>query len=526
MKRLMSACLALALALTLAVPAWAAGPVAGPQPAYVNAWGQVMDSQGHILFQGPADQLVYYDQSLLIYQADDALVVRRSDGSRRSLGLLACDAVWSRSDNCVYYVRTSAPDTLAKLSLTTLTASIACQAAGPIQYLRVGINGLLAEVDGAEYLYIPAIKRLVGPDVSVSGQQLFSGERYEARLDGEGRLTVLQKGDSQPVEIALNVMCAALDGDTVYYLQAWGENARLMAYQIPQGLSTRLYRFDQPMWDQIAVVGGQVFVVSRAGGLYQYDLAQQRIELSDALGASFQPLIASSSAMAVLYDLSGGSYDAYPLGTAQAAPTPTPTPTPSPTPVPTPTPNPYPTLSMGARGEAVRRLQERLKELGYLAGSADGIYGQATQTAVLYLQFDMGYSQTGTASAQFQKEVLYGDPPTYSTYVTLVRGDSGIRVRDLQQRLWDLCYIKEPVDGYYGSGTAAAVERFQTQEGYKVNGGQIGPSQLRTLFKSSAEKCQQYYTLSQGDQAPVVKQLNQRLKKLGYLTGTDRKSVV
>ena len=260
MKRLMSACLALALALTLAVPAWAAGPVAGPQPAYVNAWGQVMDSQGHILFQGPADQLVYYDQSLLIYQADDALVVRRSDGSRRSLGLLACDAVWSRSDNCVYYVRTSAPDTLAKLSLTTLTASTACQAAGPIQYLRVGINGLLAEVDGAEYLYIPAIKRLVGPDVSVSGQQLFSGERYEARLDGEGRLTVLQKGDSQPVEIALNVMCAALDGDTVYYLQAWGENARLMAYQIPQGLSTRLYRFDQPMWDQIGVVGGQVFV--------------------------------------------------------------------------------------------------------------------------------------------------------------------------------------------------------------------------------------------------------------------------
>ena len=73
-------------------------------------------------------------------------MVRRSDGSRRSLGLLACDAVWSRSDNCVYYVRTSAPDTLAKLSLTTLTASTACQAAGPIQYLRVGINGLLAEV--------------------------------------------------------------------------------------------------------------------------------------------------------------------------------------------------------------------------------------------------------------------------------------------------------------------------------------------------------------------------------------------
>ena len=71
---------------------------------------------------------------------------------------------------------------------------------------------------------------------------------------------------------------------------------------------------------------------------------------------------------------------------------------------------------MGARGEAVRRLQERLKELGYLAGSADGIYGQATPNGVLYLQFDMGYSQTGTASAQFQKEVLYATrPPTPPT---------------------------------------------------------------------------------------------------------------
>ena len=37
--------------------------VTGPQPAYVNASGQVLDPQGHILFQGPADQLVYYDQA-------------------------------------------------------------------------------------------------------------------------------------------------------------------------------------------------------------------------------------------------------------------------------------------------------------------------------------------------------------------------------------------------------------------------------------------------------------------------------
>ncbi len=42
----------------------------------------------------------------------------------------------------------------------------------------------------------------------------------------------------------------------------------------------------------------------------------------------------------------------------------------------------YETLKRGARGEAVARLQERLNELGYDAGGADGIFGAGTQGAV------------------------------------------------------------------------------------------------------------------------------------------------
>lgn len=520
MKRVGILLLSLALTLALAVPAWAADLVAGPVPAYLDGQGQVMDAGGSTILQGPADKLVYYDGSVLVYQSEDTLRVRRGDGAQRSLGLLACDAVWSQRDGYIYYVRTSAPTTLMRLDPEGLSTSAACKAQSPIEYLRLSMNGLLAEVDGAEYLFIPALSRLAGPDDSVAGQVLLLNEDYEVRLDGDGRLCVLEQGDSQPAEVALNVMCAALSDNIVYYLQAWGANARLMAYTIDAGTSARLYRFDEPMWDQIAVLDGDVLVISKAGAVYRYRLLSGELRVSARLGASLEPTLAANDQIAVLYDLSAGGYDAYVLGASTGGPTATPTPTPTPTPRPTATPNPYPTLSRGARGDAVKRLQQRLKELGYLAGSADGIYGEATQIAVTYLQFDMGLRQTGTADASFQREVLYGDPPTYATYVTLTRGDSGVRVRDLQERLRELYYSKDAVDGYYGSNTAAAVARFQAQKGYKENGDRIGVSQLRALFKSGASKCTEYYTLRRGDEAPVVKHLNQRLKKLGYLTGS------
>lgn len=522
MKRGAILFLAVVLSVALAVPAWAGGLAAGPEPVYLGADGQVMDPEGKVLLKGPVDKLIFHGGRVLVYQQDDTLLAQRSGSAQRSLGLMACDAVWCEGDGYVYYVRTSQPDTLMRLDPETLATSTACKALKPIEYLRLSMNGVLAEVDGAEYLYVPSLKKLAGPDETVSGQMLSFNERYEARLDGAGRLTVLENGENEPEEVALNVMCAAIADNIIYYLEAWGANARLMAYTIDAGTSARLYRFDEPMWDQIAVLGGEVLLVSKAGTLQKYQLLEGRLLTGDQLGKSLEPMFETAGQMVVLYDLSAGSHDAYMLGVSKDAPGATPTP--SPTPHPTPTPNPYPTLSRGARGDAVKRLQERLKELGYLAGSADGIYGAATQTAVTYLQFDMGLKQTGTADASLQKKVLHGDPPTYSTYVTLDRGDSGIRVRDLQERLRQLYYTKEAVDGYYGSNTADAVERFQAQKGYKEHGDRITVREQRALFKSGASKCNQYYTLRRGDEAPVVKALNQRLKKLGYLTGSAGES--
>lgn len=83
------------------------------------------------------------------------------------------------------------------------------------------------------------------------------------------------------------------------------------------------------------------------------------------------------------------------------------TPTVTPTAVPTPSVV-YEPLEYGSRGENVQALQERLIELGYLDGTADGIYGNMTTEAVKQAQQAMNMEQTGIADEFFQQH-LYAD---------------------------------------------------------------------------------------------------------------------
>lgn len=78
---------------------------------------------------------------------------------------------------------------------------------------------------------------------------------------------------------------------------------------------------------------------------------------------------------------------------------PTATPSPTPAPVPTITPNSrYETVRYQDRGTAVRKLQNRLIELGYLPeGAADGAYGYQTYNAVKDFQKANGLEVDGTA---------------------------------------------------------------------------------------------------------------------------------
>ncbi len=66
-------------------------------------------------------------------------------------------------------------------------------------------------------------------------------------------------------------------------------------------------------------------------------------------------------------------------------------------------------LRPGSRGPQVEDLQTRLQELGHYSGAADGIYGDATQAAVVQFQQKIGIPATGTVNQQTWQR-LRGDP--------------------------------------------------------------------------------------------------------------------
>ena len=86
------------------------------------------------------------------------------------------------------------------------------------------------------------------------------------------------------------------------------------------------------------------------------------------------------------------------------AATATPEPTQTPPPVPEITPNKkYHNLKRGDKGAEVKKLQERLIELGYLPeGAADGSYGGQTYSAVRRFQANNGLTKDGIAGKRTQ----------------------------------------------------------------------------------------------------------------------------
>lgn len=68
----------------------------------------------------------------------------------------------------------------------------------------------------------------------------------------------------------------------------------------------------------------------------------------------------------------------------------------------------YTELARGAKGEEVRLLQQRLKDLGYLTGTVDGDFGGQTERAISAFQNQHDLLVTGVADVAMQK-LLYSN---------------------------------------------------------------------------------------------------------------------
>ena len=207
-------------------------------------------------------------------------------------------------------------------------------------------------------------------------------------------------------------------------------------------------------------------------------------------------------------------------------------------------------MQTGDRGDDVKTLQTRLRELGFMTGSADGHYGPVTEEAVRALQryLDEIAREAEQAAAEAEKAAQEAIPlddaddelietpaptdlpnesteenaeavpvtaeiptedesaPEYSGNVdqalwdelqgdgfvvyrqTVRSGVNGRETRRLQTRLRTLGYLTSAADGVAGGQTAEAIRTFQTVSGLAAD-GVAGEKTQRLLFSGSAKKC-------------------------------------
>ena len=155
-------------------------------------------------------------------------------------------------------------------------------------------------------------------------------------------------------------------------------------------------------------------------------------------------------------------------GTAVATPALTAAPTATPKPTAQQSTDEDNTIYYGAYGKKVRKMQERLAELGYPILKIDGKYGQETQLAIDLFCDAVHVREHRYVPRKVWNKLFAKDAPAYDPYLPLKLGDQGVSVLYMQTRLKELGYDPGKLDGIYGKNTAAAVALYQQDHGIKL----------------------------------------------------------
>lgn len=141
---------------------------------------------------------------------------------------------------------------------------------------------------------------------------------------------------------------------------------------------------------------------------------------------------------------------------------------------------------------ALMSVQERLRQMGAYSGRVDGVWGPDSQSALERFQQGRGLQVSGQLNQATAAtlglnpvELLAARPgpatgadaaPLAAASNTLSRG----AVRNVQSRLRALGFYRGQVDGAWGAGTQAAIERFQQGRGLQST-GQINPATAQAM---------------------------------------------
>lgn len=174
----------------------------------------------------------------------------------------------------------------------------------------------------------------------------------------------------------------------------------------------------------------------------------------------------------------------------------------------------YYAVSLGISGDDVKRIQNRLYELGYLMKkeNVSGEFDEVTEKAVIKLQELNQLSVDGKVGRQ-TINLLYSEEikPDYLAY-----GENNDVVLSAQKQLKGLGYLTTVPDGNYGTDTVMAVKQFQARNDLVVD-GYLGPSTRIALEGGEARP----NGLVLGEQGESVKRVQELLNKYGYLSSSN-----
>lgn len=172
------------------------------------------------------------------------------------------------------------------------------------------------------------------------------------------------------------------------------------------------------------------------------------------------------------------------------------------------------TVFLGAQGDDVTRIQNRLYEMGYLAtaDTVTGYFGDVTEAAVKKMQEINSLTVDGRVGVQ-TLDLLYSDEikPNFLSF-----GENNEIIEACQTRLKELGYLTTTPDGVYGNDTAIAVKQFQSRNDLVVD-GYLGPTTLQRLNSSDANP----NGLSLGDRNDNVTRVQELLSKYGYISESN-----
>ena len=216
-------------------------------------------------------------------------------------------------------------------------------------------------------------------------------------------------------------------------------------------------------------------------------------------------------------------------------------------------------INQGSRGQEVAELQQQLRELGYFSRPSTGNFGPLTKQAVIRFQQDEGLTPDGVVETRTKAALLRRlgkseteTPPPETTSatpepvrrITLKRGAQGSEVEALQKLLTAAGLYEGTPNGQYDGKTFTAVRQFQRNNRLNVD-GVVGARTWSALLDSngtpaattpfnrdsftgengtivqspSEENPTTTAILTQGSRGSQVRDLQQRLRELGYFNG-------